>query len=597
MRKVGFFKFLLILLVSVPCLGQKVKYKDIYALLRAKQYTDAEPILKQYISDNDDTPSAYLYMGLILEEKSGHIDILKETALTVATIDSALLYLNKAYTDITEKEIKRHGDDYYEIYNRRDMRTGEFRVSLSDIKFDLESKTNALKARKDQVAMVKHYFILADSLYKKSTDLFISIQAKYPGQKEFYLRANDSTLQKLTALSTQFDASVKAFDQYKTSLSNLGNTGYNQRYTLVDINDFSLDGKSQVDFYMEELKFWNYKKFAKASEMVIKEEIIPMRQHLIAYDIEINNLRDKLRKDSVSVKSELTKIIDELLADKMKKFDPDPLPLNIFALNIADLEYRSTVIENNKSKDSLDVHHRLEKISEELTYLHTLDIVANKLFDSNLDAMIANYSDFVAATFNNSVVLKSYIKGMKEFAAREQRIKSEESERFKAALMWLNIGEERVPLFKEPADDKYKLLVLEEERYTVGVAYTDSITMKGYFYTITPSRSPDIAISIPLEVEPFKLSKLDNVFAMVAADKDEHIFYVLYSSIEKNEEKYPIKISKIYRADGLAWSKPFALAGQPKTIQYKEDNGAVVIVLADGQQIAIDKNGNLLPSD
>ncbi len=56
-------------------------------------------------------------------------------------------------------------------------------------------------------------------------------------------------------------------------MSNLGKTGYNQTFTLVDINDFALDGKSATDFYMDELRLWNYKKFATAAEKVIRREI------------------------------------------------------------------------------------------------------------------------------------------------------------------------------------------------------------------------------------------------------------------------------------------------------------------------------------
>lgn len=593
MRKVGFFKFLVIFLFTVPCFGQKVKYKDIYGLLRAKQYDAAEPVLKQYLASNDDTPSAYLYMGLILEEKSSRIDILKQTDPAISMMDSSIFFLNKAYATITEKEVKRH-DEYYEIYNRRDLRTGEFGVKLSDIQFDLEKKRDALKARIDQVKMVKHYFTLADTLYKKSTALFTGIQLKYPTQKEFFLRADDALLQDLKNLSIRFDSCTKAFDHYKTSLGNLGKTGYNQSYTLIDINDFALEGKSGANFFMDEVKLWNYKKFASASEKVIKEEILPMREHLIAYDIEINNLREKLKTDSISVKSELTKIIDELLADKLKKFDPDPLPLNLFALKIADLEYRSTVIENHKNKDSLDVHLKLEQISNELGYLHTLDIVANKLFNSDLDAMIANYNHFVENTYSNAVVLKSYIKALKEFAEREQREKSTESERYKEAMLWLNVGEERVPLSTEVDHEKYKMLLLEEERYTVGLAYADSITMTGYFYTITPSRTPDITVSIKVDPKSFKLSTLSGATAMVASDKDDHIYYILYLSAVKEGDKFSTTLSKVYRADGLAWTNPYQLDLNPTEIRYKEDNGDVIIVLSDGQLVTIDKNGKVL---
>ena len=593
MRKVGFFKFLLIFLVAVPSFAQKVKYKDIYGLLRAKQYDAAEPVLKQYLVNNDDTPSAFLYMGLILEEKSARIDILKQTDAAVSMMDSSILYLNLAYSTITEKEVKRH-DEYYEIYNRRDLRTGEFGVKLSDIQFDLEKKRDALKARIDQVKMVKHYFILADTLYKKSTTLYTSIQSKYPTQKALYLRADDALTKDLTKLSIRFDSCTKAFDHYKTSMSNLGKTGYNQTYTLVDINDFALEGKSGANFFMDELKLWNYKKFATASQLVIKDEILPMREQLIAYDIEINNLRTKLNKDSVSVKSELTKIIDELLADKMKKFDSDPLPLNLFALKIADLEYRSTVLENYKDRDSLDVHLKLERISKELGYLHTLDIVANKLFNSDLDAMIADYQYFVENTYSNAVVLKSYIKALKEYAEREQRIKSEESERYKEAMLWLSVAGERVPLFTDPVDEKFKVLVLEEERYTAGLAYADSIQVAGYFYTITPSRTPDISISIKVDSGYFKLSTLPGAAAMVTSDKDEHIFYILYLSSVKEGDKFRVNLSKVYRADGLAWTNPYPLDDRPIELKYKDDTGDVIIVLSDGQQVTIDKNGKPL---
>ncbi len=279
----------------------------------------------------------------------------------------------------------------------------------------------------------------------------------------------------------------------------------------------------------------------------------------------------------------------------MKQYDPDPLPLNLFALKIADLEYRSTVIENLKSKDSLDVHLNLEQISKELGYLHTLDIVANKLYESDLDALIANYSEFVTNTYSNPVVLKSYIKAVKEFAEREQRIKSEESERYKKELLWLHVGEEVIPISSDIEDDKYKMLVLEEERYTAGLAYMDdSLRVAGYFHTITSSRIPDISVSIKVDPKFFKLSVFAGTAAMVTSDKDEHIFYILYLSSVKKDDKFRATLSKVYRADGLAWTNPYPLDLNPAEVKYKEDTGDVIMVLSDGHQVTIDKNGKLL---
>jgi tetratricopeptide (TPR) repeat protein len=187
MTKVALIKFLMLyLFISTSVYGQKVKYKDIFGLLSTKQYEAAEPFLKKYLKENDDNPNAYLFMGTIFHEKSAKDDILKQTERAIAHMDSAIYYYDKAYKTITEKEVKKN-DEYYVLYNRRDLRTGEFGVKLSDIQFDLEKKMEGLRERIDRLKMVKHYFTLSDSLYKKSTALFHAIQANYKSQNEFFL--------------------------------------------------------------------------------------------------------------------------------------------------------------------------------------------------------------------------------------------------------------------------------------------------------------------------------------------------------------------------------------------------------------------------
>src|SRR5688572_29067348 len=109
MGKMAFFGiFLLFALTYQVCEAQKkVKYKDIFALLQVKQYEEAEPFLKAYLKENDDNPNAYLFMGIIYQEKSTKDDVLKQTKLAIAHMDSAIQYYTKAYQTITEKELKR----------------------------------------------------------------------------------------------------------------------------------------------------------------------------------------------------------------------------------------------------------------------------------------------------------------------------------------------------------------------------------------------------------------------------------------------------------------------------------------------------------
>src|ERR1044071_9834492 len=125
----------LVLLASATVSGQKIKYKDLFVLLDSRQFKDAEPFLRKYLKDNNDNPNAYLFMGFILQEKCMKADVLKESDLVGIYADSSIYYLDLAKKGITEKEVKRN-DEFYQSYSRRDQRTGEFGIKMSDIHLD-----------------------------------------------------------------------------------------------------------------------------------------------------------------------------------------------------------------------------------------------------------------------------------------------------------------------------------------------------------------------------------------------------------------------------------------------------------------------------
>ncbi|HEY9046350.1 MAG TPA: hypothetical protein VIN08_10660 [Ohtaekwangia sp.] len=593
MTKVGLINTLLLFLLVSAAYGQKVKYKDIFGLLKTKQYEAAEPFLKKYIKENDDNPNAYLFMGIIFHEKSTKDDILKQTERTLSHMDTAVYYYTKAYQMITEKELKRN-DEYYELYNRRDLRTGEFGVKLSDVQFDLQKKLEGLRERTDRLKMVKYYFVMADSLYKKSNALFRTIQSAYPGEKEFYLRADENVIAKLNALAVRYDSAVKAFENYKGSLTSLGKTSYNQVMVPREVTDFKKDGTSPADFYNNELDVWDYKRFAEKSKAIVEKEIFPMNKHLVEYDIEINKLREKLSKDSVSVKNDLTSLIDKLLMEQLKKYDKDPLPMEVFSLKIADLEYRSTLLEHKKQADSTDVHLQVERTAKELRYLVKLDSIAGKLGNENIDTKSEDYTYFITNTYNNTIVLKSYIKLSKEYAEQERRKLDGKLTKRNESLRWLVQLPDSIPLFKEAKRSRFKPLSIVEEKYTAGLYYKDSLNAEGYFYSITPTRVPDIKIKFAVDKTSFKQSGLPAARSLTFSDAAGQIYFVLmYSEKANKENKYAATLAKIYRSDGLAWSSNYQLTFVPKELTFKSDTGELTIK-ADALQSIIDKNGKLV---
>jgi hypothetical protein len=590
MTKFSLIRFLLLLLISPAAFGQKVKYKDIFQLLNSKQYEQAEPFLKRYLKDGDES-SAFLYMGIIYQEKSSKTDVLKQTPMVLSFIDSAIFFYSKAYTVVDEKEVRRN-KEYYQVYNRRDLRTGEFGVKLSDIQFDIEKKKESLKERIDKVKMLKHYFVLADSLYKRSNSLFIAIKNAYPTEKSLFLRADENTVKLLATLSHRFDSCAKAFDNYKSMTTNLGRTGYNQIWSLTEIENMQKQGTERADFYHDDLIVWDYRKFADEKKLVLEKEVFPMREHLVSYDVEINKLRDRLTTDSLSVRNDLTKLIDKLLYEQLKKFDEHPLPMDVFSLKTADLEYRSALIENKSMQDTTDVHLRLRALGNEMVLLRKLDSIANRISVEKIDEKAADYAHFIANTYSTPVVLKSYVKTLKDYAERERKEKEAALALTKKAMDWIIDGADSIPLYP-PLANRYKPLFTSAEKFTLGMHVNDSLNSEGYFYTITPSRKPDVKVLFPIDKASFKERQVPAIKGLSYADAAGQIYYVLVYSEKINKDKYPVTLAKIYRSDGLAWSNNYQLTFVPKEINLRQDTGELTIK-NDAQVTVIDKNGKVV---
>lgn len=599
MNKRRFFLILLSSCISFFAFSQKVKYKDLFILLSAKQYDQAEPFLKRYLKENDDNPNAYLFMGIIYQEKANKDDVLKATDKLIQNSDSSVYFYSLASKGITEKELKKN-DEYYQMYNRRDLRTGEFGVKLSDVQFDLEKRIQGLKERIERVKLLKTQFEQTQTFYSKTMAHYKFVVEPYPGQKEFYLRADDKLSIELNKMMDIFDSCLTSFNNYKATNQLLGKTGYNQTLNLIEIRQFGKDGFSEPDFMANDLRLWDYKRWAQNSDDVIKKEIKPIREHLVSYDIEINKLREKLKKDSVSVKSDLTQLVDKLLINQLKKYDPSPMPMQVFAMKIAELEYTSEVLQNRHLKDSANAQLHFTNIKIEVKALNKLDSITTKLSERNFEEDVKNYHDFVTSAYGTPAVLKSLISTTREFAEREKSKKTNELKRREEAFKWLVIVKDSIPIILPPVrESKYKSLVLVNESYTAGLMYADSLNSTGYFYSITPSRIPDLKVNFPVtDKTTFKKRNLPVIKALSVTDGKNQIYYVGFYSETKKGDKFPFILTKITRPTGLTWSNSYQIDGVPSELIFVPETGELSVKISSGtgesKLIRIDKAGKLI---
>ncbi len=574
-------------------IAQKVKYKDLIELLNAKQYEMAEPFLKRYLLTENENPSAYLYMGIIYQENSTKNDVLKQTEALINNMDSAIFFFEKALPMLNDKEIKRH-DENYQAYVRRDPRTAEFSIKLSDIQLDIETRVKALKEKKEKVKPLKSNFIQSQKLYEKSGTLFLAIQGNYATENDMLLQSNDSLVLQLKTLVVVFDSSQLTFKNYKTILPDLGKTGYNQQQTLLKIDDFKKDGTAQTDFMINDVKVWDYSSWAKKSIETIQKEVIPMREQLLAFDMGLNKFREKLKKDSVSVKNELPKLANSTLANQLNKFDPNPLPIELFSMTIAELAYQSDLVANKPLRDSANVMLRMNSIQSEIASVRKLDSISTHLATRDFNVEDANYNHFISRAYGTTTVLRNLVKSTKDYAHRERMRKEKELEQATKALKWAIATPDSIPLFMEvPEASDSKPLVIIPDTFTIGLKYKDSLAV-GYLYSITPSRIPDVGTTFTIDAPNFKKRSLP-IIKGLGVHEGSDVYIALIYSQNKVKEGFPATIARVNKATGLAWSINYKFELTPTELLYTASTGELTIkttgTSGESQIVVLDQKG------
>ena len=136
MKHIG-FTVVLTLALYASGIAQKVKYKDLFILLKAENYEVADPYIRLFLDSKPDHPNANYHMGKMFQRYMLDEDLINHQDDVILMADSSLTFYDNALKYITEKDVKKHDDDYYAEFKRRDMRTGKFDVKFNDVQLDI----------------------------------------------------------------------------------------------------------------------------------------------------------------------------------------------------------------------------------------------------------------------------------------------------------------------------------------------------------------------------------------------------------------------------------------------------------------------------
>jgi hypothetical protein len=192
--------------------------------------------------------------------------------------------------------------------------------------------------------------------------------------------------------------------------------------------------------------------------------------------------------------------------------------------------------------------------------------------------------------------LQNAVTATLEYAKRERAKKQVAFDAANRSLRWMVSAKDSIPLFIDSNKDlKYKPVLVEEEKFTFGLVYKDTLSSSGYFYTITPSRIPEVKASYPVDQSAFKKRFYPLLKGLAASDPSGNSFVVLTYSTQKTGEKFPATIAKIYRADGLAWSNNYNFDQVPTDLSLNIETGeiSIKVLASDGSAkiVTIDKTG------
>lgn len=582
---------LVLILFASTGWAQKVKYKDLIELLNARNYEVAEPFLKRYLKENTDNVSAYLYMAIVYQDKAQRNDILKQLDVLTDNIDSAIFFFEKVAPLITERELKRN-DENYQMYLRRDTRTAEFVIKLSDVTLDIETRLKSIRERKGKIKSLNEHFRAMERQYKSTQQIYSKIQNQFANDKEFYLRMDEPVTQEIKQLGLTYDSSQTSFKNYRSVLETMGKVPYNQVITRNEIKDFKKDGNTEVDFLKHDLQLWDYSKWTKATLDIYQNEIVTLRDHLVWYDIELNKLTQKLKTDSVSVKSDLTKLLDKILFKQLTRFDSDPLPAGVFNMKAAELEYHSDWVSNKSKRDTAGLVTQLEILKEEAKDVNKLDSIASKLLARDFEKDSKDYNHFITKAYGTETVLRNYIKSTHELAQRDKTLKQNQIEQIQNSLRWVVHGTDSIPLFTEESTSQFKPLAIVPNKFTLGLKYIDSLAT-GYLVNITPMHIPTVSVTFPVDANAYKKRYLP-VLKGLGLHPQPDVYLALVYSETMTKDGYPATLAKINKA-GLVWSLPYNLEQKPSEILYSADTGEVMIKLPmpTGEQklFVVDKYG------
>lgn len=359
-------------------------------------------------------------------QRINDFDVLREYQAIHSTCDSALRYIEIFETKVTEKEIKKKGKRYYMEFLKfpaNDTLNIE-KVSLAEIQNELNRRKKVIARQKVEVDSIYINFKASINEYLIANEIFRDICGTYPTIKELYIMADYDTLfEKMSPMKEHYYKSLAYFERYKKALEVHPMENYTTTYSIVPIENYRIHGLTRTSFLTNDIRLWDYASWYDNILTFYQDEIISMRAMVTDYDNKLEAL--VLEKEKTATPSEERFYLDLYTIGKIKKYDPNAYPVNIYEykeqkINLLNQVAYSKVINTGLKGDlkyirsQADVWTESEKAMDRINNIPTdMESIGYKKhakyfqvkYNDNLPAFISKEKKYINQQQNHAEIL------------------------------------------------------------------------------------------------------------------------------------------------------------------------------------------------
>jgi len=566
--------------------GQKnIKYKDLYPLLKSRQFRDAKPILQEFLVQEPDHPNANLQMGYAFESFCKDADILTETNKVVDYADSARIYYQKAIQYIDDREVRKN-DEYYEDYNRRDLRTGKFGIEVDNVHYDLEQQMESLEKYSQTVTALRTKFDRGIANYQDALEQFTGIHGQYASQNALLIQFDEALETVLEGIAVNFDSSQQYFNEYTRLLDQMETSQYNQLFSIVNIEGLADADTLAPDFYDHQVDLINFTKWVNDTKYDVVTTIIPLRESWNEKHDQLEQAFEMLASSADGSDVETVSLEDEKRKTALA-LDPYCLPVKLLDYQSANLAVQRKFKQTSATLfyDTIGLDTRISEWKELLYNQEDVQNAYRGLVEVTGPQEVARYAEFITTQYTSPEAFATYLKAQESSLTNFRETGKQKINELETAKLWIATEDMLIPVFLsdtasvDSVDLVYHtLLVLEDTSKNVLV----SGIHRGEKETIFIGAANDYRKLINLE--EFEITGKADSLVHGFSHKEIIPGTVALMHFQHAPEEAPLKGTLFYVLNGLvSWKKEVPITTEPRVEYDQEAEQLIVFQKGEGQ--------------